>query len=197
MASRSKGENSHLETPPPPLFVENLLRYIFFLGHLRPTLVSHPCPYLKARPISHSFWRLVSCCDPDSTVQGSGPHKWGQDVSCGYLIRRWQPLLELLFYHAPMASPLRSELPLGCSRRLPLVAWRFPLPWFWSVEDRVVLGSISWQSGFSLFVLGHFFLLGMGLGLDMKWARVVKSFGPTSSYINILCIHIIKISLLI
>ena len=179
MASWSKGKNSHLETPPPPLFVENLLRYIFFLGHLRPTLVSHPCPYLKARPISHSFWRLVSCCDPDSTVQGSRPHKWGQDISCGYLIRRWQPLLELLFYHAPMASPLRSELPLGCLRRLPLAAWRFPLPWFWSAEDRVVLGSISWQSGFSLFVLEHFFLLGMGHEPNMKWAGVPRSFGPT------------------
>ena len=38
---------------------------------------------------------------------------------------------------------------------------------------------ISWQFGFLLFVLGHFFLLGMDLGLDMKWAGVPKSFGPT------------------
>ena len=94
-------------------------------------------------------------------------------------MRRWQPLLELLFYHAPMADPLDSELPLGCSRGLPLVTWGFPLPWFWSAEDRVVLGSTSWQSGFHLFVLGHFFLLSMSLGLDMKWAKVPRSFDPT------------------
>ena len=149
------------------------------MGHPRPTLISHPCPYLSARPISHSFWRLMSCCDPDSIVQGSHPHKLGQDVSCGYLIQRWQPLLELLFYHAPMTGPLRSELPLGCSRRLPLATWHFPLSWFWSAEDRVVLNSISWQSGFSFFVLEHFFLFGIGHGPDMKWAGVPRSFGPT------------------
>ena len=55
----------------------------------------------------------------------------------------------------------------------------FPLPRFWFAKDKVVLSSISWQSGFPLFVLGYFFLLGMGLGLDMKWARVPRSFGPT------------------
>ena len=121
----------------------------------------------------------MSCCDSDSAVQGPRPHKWGQGVSCGYLIWRWQLLLELLFYHAPMAGPQGSKLPLECSRGLPLVAWRFPLPWFWSVEDGVILGSISWQSRFPLFVLKHFFLLGMGLGLDMKWAGVPRSFGPT------------------
>ena len=149
------------------------------LVHPLPTLVSHPCLYLSARPIGHSFWRSVSCCGPNSTVQGSRPHKWGQGVSCGYLIRRWQLLSELLFYYAPMAGPLGSELPLGCSRGLPLEAWHFPLPWFWFAEDRVVLGSISGQSGFPLFILGHFFLLDVGLGLDMKWVGFPKSFGPT------------------
>ena len=94
-------------------------------------------------------------------------------------MRRWQPLLELLPHHAPKAGPLGSKLPLRCSRGLPLATWRFPFPWFWSAEDRVVLGSISWQSGFPLFVLGYFFLLGMGLGLDMRWAGVPRSFGPT------------------
>ena len=90
----------------------------------------------------------------------------------------WQLLLELLFYHASMAGPLGLELPLRCSKGLPLVTWRFPLSWFWSAEDRVVLDSISWQSGFPLFILGHFFFLGMGLGLDMEWAGVSRSFSP-------------------
>ena len=166
--------DSHLVSLPrstlqPPPLVGDLWCYIsLLLVHPLPTLVSHPCLYLSAHPIGHSFWCSVSCCGPDSTVQGSCPHKWGQGVSCGYLIRRWQLLLELLFYHAPTTGPLGSELPLGCLRGLPLAVWRFPIPWFWSAKDRVVLGSISWQSGFPLFVLGHFFLLGIGHGPDMK-----------------------------
>ena len=67
----------------------SLMLYIFLsLVHPPPTLVSHPCPYLSARPIGYSFWRSVSCCGPHRTIQGSRPHKWGQGVSCGYLIRR-------------------------------------------------------------------------------------------------------------
>ena len=46
-------------------------------------------------------------------------------------------------------------------------------------EDRIVLGDVSWQFGLSLFVLERFFLLGMGLGLCMKWAGAVKFFDPT------------------
>ena len=165
---------------PSLIFLGDLWCYIsFLLVHPPPTLVSHPYPYFSARPIGHSFWRSVSCCGPDHTVQGSRPHKWGQGFSCGHLIRRWQLLLELLFYHAFMAGSLGSELSLGCSRGLPLATWHFPLLWFWFAEDRVVLGSISWQSGFPLFVLGHFFLFGMGLGFDMKWVGVLRSFGPT------------------
>ena len=45
---------------------------------------------------------------------------------------------------------------------------------FWSAEDRVVLSSISWQSRFPLFILGHFFLLGIGLKPNMKWARLCQ-----------------------
>ena len=30
-----------------------------------------------------------------------------------------------------------------------------------------------------MLVLGHFFLLGMGHELDMKWVKVANSFGPT------------------
>ena len=163
----------------PCLCERSLSLYISFLVHPRLTLVSHPCLYLSARPISHSFWRFVSCCDPDRTIQGSCPHKWGQDVSCGYLMRWWLPLLELLLYHAPVADPLHSGLPLGCSRRLPLATRCLPLPWFRFTEDRVVLGSISWQFGLSLFVFGHFFFLGVGLELDMRWAGVPRSFDPT------------------
>ena len=47
------------------------------------------------------------------------------------------------------------------------------------VEDRIVLGNVPWQFGPSLSVLGHIFLLGMGLGPNMKWAGVAKFFGPT------------------
>ena len=50
---------------------------------------------------------------------------------------------------------------------------------FGLLRDRVILGSTIWRSGFPSFVLGHFFLLGVGLGLDIKWAGVPISFGPT------------------
>ena len=33
-----------------------------------------------------------------------------------------------------------------------------------------------------MLILGHFFLLDMGHGLDMKWDGVANSFGPTSTY---------------
>ena len=91
-----------------PLFGRSLLLYIYIyisFVYPHPTLVSHPCLYLSACPIGNFFWHSVSCCGPYHTVQGSHPHQWGQGVSCGYLIRRWQLLLGLLFYHAPMASP--------------------------------------------------------------------------------------------
>ena len=42
-------------------------------------------------------------------------------------------------------------------------------------EDRIVLDDIFGPFGLSLFVLGHFFLLGIGLGLSMRWAGIVNS----------------------
>ena len=53
---------------PPPLLGEISYLIYFPSVHPSPTLVSHPCPHLSARPISHSFWRSVSCYDPDITV---------------------------------------------------------------------------------------------------------------------------------
>ena len=55
----------------------------------------------------------------------------------------------------------------------------FPLG-IWDAENRVVHGNVSRLFGLSLFVFGHFSLLGMGLGLSMKWTEVVKFFGPTT-----------------
>ena len=96
-------------------------------------------------------------------------------------MRRWQLILELLLHYTLMAVLLHLCFPLGRSGGLPLVACYFLLPWSWFAENRIVLGNVSWQFGPSSFVLGHFFLLGVGLGLDMKWAGVVKFFGPTTS----------------
>ena len=120
-----------------------LLHYIFLFNHPGPTLVSHPYLYLSARPISHSFWRSASCGDPDSIVQGSCPHKWGQDVSCGYLMRRWQLILELLFHYSPIAVSLHLCFPLGHPGKLPLVAYRFLLLWFRYAENKIVFGNVS------------------------------------------------------
>ena len=94
-------------------------------------------------------------------------------------MRRWRLILELILHYTPMADSLRLCFPLGRSGRLPLVVCRFLLPWSRFAENRIVLGNVSWWFRPSSFVLGHFFLLGMGLGLDMKWAGVAKFFGPT------------------
>ena len=49
-------------------------------------------------------------------------------------------------------------------------------------EDRIVLDDVSGPLGLSSFVLGHSFLLGVGLGFSMRWDGVVKSFDPTIRY---------------
>ena len=54
-------------------------------------------------------------------------------------------------------------------------------PRIWDAENRIVLGNVSRLFGLSLFVLDHFSLLGVGLGLSIKWAGVVKFFGPTNN----------------
>ena len=33
-----------------------------------------------------------------------------------------------------------------------------------------------------MFVLEHFFFLGVGLELDMRWTGVLRSFGPTITF---------------
>ena len=47
-------------------------------------------------------------------------------------------------------------------------------------ESRIVFGDVSGPFGLSSFVLGHFFLLDVGLGFSIKWAGVVKFFDPTT-----------------
>ena len=54
----------------------------------------------------------------------------------------------------------------------------FP-PGIWDAKSRIVLGNVSRLFGLSSFVLSHFSLLGVGIGLSIKWAEVVKFFGPT------------------
>ena len=78
-----------------------------------------------------------------------------------------------------MAISLHLRFPLGRFGRLPLVACRFFLSRSQFAENRIVLSNASWQFGPSSFVLRHFFLLDVGLGLDMKWVEVAKFFGPT------------------
>ena len=49
----------------------------------------------------------------------------------------------------------------------------------WSAEDKIVLGIVSRTFGLSSYVLGHFSLLGAGLGPSTKWAGVAKFLGLT------------------
>ena len=163
-------------------FLGDLSCYILLSSaHPPPTLINHPCLSSSARPIGHSLRRSVSCCGPYRPVQGSHPHQCGQGVSCGYLIRRWRLLLGLSPHHSPMVSPCDLESLLRSSSGLPRATWCFSLPWFWPAEDRVVLGSTFLQSRFPSFVLEHFFLLGVGLGLEMEWVEVFRTFWPHNS----------------
>ena len=77
-----------------------------------------------------------------------------------------------------MASLYGLESLLWSSSGCPWAMWRFFLPWFWPAEDRVALGSTFWQFGFPSFVPRHFFLLGVGLGLEMEWAKASRTFWP-------------------
>ena len=52
-------------------------------------------------------------------------------------------------------------------------------------ENKIVFGDVSRQFGLSLFVFGHFFLLGIGVGLSIKWAGVAEFFDPTINIISI------------
>ena len=45
-------------------------------------------------------------------------------------------------------------------------------------ENRMVLDNVSRQFGLSSFLLRHFFLLGVGLGLSIRWVEIVKFFDP-------------------
>ena len=67
----------------------------------------------------------------------------------------------------------------GCLGRPPLVARCPSLLWSRMAEDRIVLGDIFWQLGLSTLILKWFFILGVGLGLNMKWAEVARFLGPT------------------
>ena len=80
---------------------------------------------------------------------------------------------------------------LGCLGRLSLKACRSSFLWPRPTEDSIVLGNVFCQCGLSLFILELFFLIGMGLGLYMKWARSAKFFDPTKPIINILIIIVI------
>ena len=59
----TKGDVS-FSLPPVPLLWKASYIIQFSLDHLGPTLVIHPCLYLSARLISHSFYRSVTCDDP-------------------------------------------------------------------------------------------------------------------------------------
>ena len=79
----------------------------------------------------------------------------------------------------PWLAHYVSPFFLGCPGRLSLKICCPSFLWSQLAEDRIVLGNVSWQFGPSSFVFRHFFLLGVGLGLDMKWAGFAKFFGPT------------------
>ena len=80
----------------------------------------------------------------------------------------------------PWLAHCVSSFCLGRLGRLSLRACRSSFSRFRLAEDKIVLNDVSWQLGLSLLILGCFFLLGVGLGLCMKWARDAEFFDPTT-----------------
>ena len=79
----------------------------------------------------------------------------------------------------PWLAHCVSHFCLECLERLSLRACRSSFSRFRLAEDRIVLGDALWQLGLSLLILECFFLLGVGLGLRMKWAETTEFFDPT------------------
>ena len=61
----------------------------------------------------------------------------------------------------------------------------FP-PGIWDAENRIVLSNVSRLFGLSLFVLDQFSLLGVGLGLSIKWAGLSNSLAPQLVFITLI-----------
>ena len=71
-SSRSRKSLSPVSGPPFSFCLPSLgglCCYLFLSSvHPPPTLVSHPCRSSSARPLSHFFWRSMSCCGPHRPV---------------------------------------------------------------------------------------------------------------------------------
>ena len=77
-ANPSRSRRSLLLVSGPFLPLGGLCCYLFlFSVHPPLALVSHPYLSSSACPLSHSFWRSVSCCGPHHPIQGSHPHQRG------------------------------------------------------------------------------------------------------------------------
>ena len=166
---------------PPPLWVVFVVIYsslpFIFLLHLS-VIHAYPQVHVPSAILSGALWVAVA---PIALSRGHIHIKGGQGVNCVYLIRRWQLFWGCLPTYSLMASPYGLEYLLWSSSGCPWAMWRFFLPWFWPAKDRVVLGSTFWQFGFPSFVPGHFFLLGVGLGLRMEWDEASRTFWPHNS----------------
>ena len=163
---------------PPPLWVVSVVIYSslpFILLLYLSVIHTYPLVHVPSAILSGALWAVVA---PIALSRGHIHIKGDQSVSCVYLIRRWQLFLGLPPHHSPMASPYGLKSLLRSSSGCPRATWRFFLPWFWPAEDKVILSSTFWQSGFPSLVPRHFFLLGVGLGLEMEWAKASRTFWP-------------------
>ena len=68
-----------------PIHGESFTLYNFLLDHRDRTLVSHLNLHLSTCPIRHLLWLFVNGSGWDYTVQGSSPHKCGQESCCSAL----------------------------------------------------------------------------------------------------------------
>ena len=144
----------------------------------------HAYPWQSSRGVARVHRRIPPNSSPPKERLGKNPLWHEETLICwGGIMGH---LLELLLHHALIAGPLCWSFCLGRLGGLSLRVCRFLLPWPWLAKDKVVLGDVSQQLGPSLFVLRCFFFLSVGLGLDMRWDGVTRSFGPIGIFLYIL-----------
>ena len=173
--SRSRRSLPPISGPPP--FGWSLLLFIPLFRSSFSYTCQSSMPILKCTSPQPFFLAFCELLWPPSPCPGVTSTSKGVRVLVVCILYRGDSFSwGCLPTYSPMASPYGLESLLWSSNGCPRATCCFFLPWFWPTEDRVVLGSTLWQFGFPSFVPGHFLLLGTGLGLEMEWAEVSRTF---------------------
>ena len=164
-----------------PPFLEGLSHYILLPVDLDPPLVDHAGHHSSARPHQPPSQTLCELRQPRPHCSGVISSLMRPERSLGAFnaevtVSPW--IIPTPYTHG---YSIVLVLLLGALWEAAFVSVLFFPPGIWDAESRIVLGNVSRLFGLSLFVR-HFSFLGVGLGLSIKWAGVVKFFGPIISF---------------